>query len=93
MLKLFSKTKKAESIYCMIGKPIIDVIVAELQYWTYRTPGFACAQDDGSTLWRFGQIRSGVVQRQGTLHGGHVQRLQKCAGLVWLRQIHSSDFA
>jgi hypothetical protein len=30
MLKLFSKPTKAESIYCTIGMPIIDVIVAEL---------------------------------------------------------------
>ena len=30
MLKLFSKPTKAESIYCTIGIPIIDVIVAEL---------------------------------------------------------------
>jgi hypothetical protein len=30
MLKLFSKPSKAESIDCMIGTPIIDVIVAEL---------------------------------------------------------------
>jgi hypothetical protein len=30
MLKLFSKPTKAESIYCRIGIPIIDVIVAEL---------------------------------------------------------------
>jgi hypothetical protein len=30
MLKLLSKPIKAESIYCTIGKPTIDVIVAEL---------------------------------------------------------------
>ena len=30
MLKLFSKRTKAESDYCTIGMPIIDVIVAEL---------------------------------------------------------------
>ena len=30
MLKLFSKATKAESIYCTIAIPIIDVIVAEL---------------------------------------------------------------
>ena len=30
MLKLFSKPTNAESDYCTIGMPIIDVIVAEL---------------------------------------------------------------
>ena len=30
MLKLFSKLTKAESIYCTIAIPIIDIIVAEL---------------------------------------------------------------
>ena len=36
MLKLLSKPTKAESIYCMVGIPIIDGIVAELLYWNLR---------------------------------------------------------
>ena len=39
MLKLLSKPTKAESIYCMIRIPIIDVIVAELLLETMKEEG------------------------------------------------------